>query len=422
MISNKLIINKFFPIAIIALIPLLITGPLIPEVIIILAVFFYFYNFHKINIYFNTFYLGLLFYFIYLIVLSLFAEDTFLSLQSSLFYFRFFIFSIVIVYLFFNFEYFKNYLSNLIILIMLIFFIDLMITLIFGQNLLGDKITQSRFSGFFGEEKKLGSYILRIFFIFVLCQPLKNKQIWSNKFIFIFIITHILIMFAGQRGCLIQLLLFDIFLILFSIKIFSIKNAIILFTLLLTSIYIVKNNEILSNRIIDTTFYDLNIKKYLITSEIFEKNIDEIVYDIQNINPYPNHYQRIYGNSLKIFYDNYIFGIGPKMFRIACKEYDYNDSCSTHPHNMYLQLLSETGLVGTIFILGLYFYFSFNNFNNYKINVKKNDYFIISLVVFVLFFPFSTSTNIYNNWISILNFYIISLVICQNRYKKEIYD
>ena len=81
MISNKLIINKFFPIAIIALIPLLITGPLIPEVIIILAVFFYFYNFHKINIYFNTFYLGLLFYFIYLIVLSLFAEDTFLSLQ-----------------------------------------------------------------------------------------------------------------------------------------------------------------------------------------------------------------------------------------------------------------------------------------------------------------------------------------------------
>ena len=57
---------------------------------------------------------------------------------------------------------------------------------------------------------------------------------------------------------------------------------------------------------------------------------------------------------------NKLFGIGPKMFREACsyKQFDNrilpHSGCSTHPHNMYIQLLSETGLLGFIFVFTIF--------------------------------------------------------------------
>ena len=55
--------------------------------------------------------------------------------------------------------------------------------------------------------------------------------------------------------------------------------------------------------------------------------------------------------AIKIFKDNPILGIGPKNFRFECRKKDYNISefsCTSHPHNFYIQLLAETGLLGII--------------------------------------------------------------------------
>ena len=41
------------------------------------------------------------------------------------------------------------------------------------------------------------------------------------------------------------------------------------------------------------------------------------------------------------------------MFRQKCSDDRYNsgiNSCTTHPHNFLLQVLSETGLIGLLFI------------------------------------------------------------------------
>ena len=50
----------------------------------------------------------------------------------------------------------------------------------------------------------------------------------------------------------------------------------------------------------------------------------------------------------KMFEDQPLLGHGPKMFRVICKDEKYAKGvspCMTHPHNFYVQLLAETGIV-----------------------------------------------------------------------------
>ena len=65
------------------------------------------------------------------------------------------------------------------------------------------------------------------------------------------------------------------------------------------------------------------------------------------------------------FKDHPITGAGVKMFRELCYDYGfkiYGDQqdlfCSTHPHNIFFQLLAETGTIGILIYIILSFIFS----------------------------------------------------------------
>ena len=55
--------------------------------------------------------------------------------------------------------------------------------------------------------------------------------------------------------------------------------------------------------------------------------------------------------------DNRFTGIGLNNFTTVCNEenvyrkYNKNFGCTTHPHNIYIQILVETGLIGLIIFL-----------------------------------------------------------------------
>ena len=75
-------------------------------------------------------------------------------------------------------------------------------------------------------------------------------------------------------------------------------------------------------------------------------------------------YGEIYNTAFQIWMDNKLTGIGLNNFTYLCENDDrYKDkiknyNCVSHPHNIYLQWLVETGIIGFfLFYLGLFLLF-----------------------------------------------------------------
>ena len=100
---SKYFLNKLFVLKKILFIGLpfaIVSGPFLSDLFIsLIGIFFLIYCFfEKKNFYLfkNIFFILLFFFNLYLIIISLFSQDLYLSLSSSLFYFRFLIFAFAI--------------------------------------------------------------------------------------------------------------------------------------------------------------------------------------------------------------------------------------------------------------------------------------------------------------------------------------
>ena len=69
--------------------------------------------------------------------------------------------------------------------------------------------------------------------------------------------------------------------------------------------------------------------------------------------------EEFFSSATQIWQKNKYFGVGLKNFRYVCDEKKFDKFtqkkflCSTHPHNLYLEILSETGLIDLYFFLVL---------------------------------------------------------------------
>ena len=115
-------------------------------------------------------------------------------------------------------------------------------------------------------------------------------------------------------------------------------------------------------------------------------------------------YHEHFLSSWKMFKDNILIGIGPKNFRVKCKDEKYNFSdltCSTHPHNTPLQLLAETGIFTFIIYSILNIVIWYNLFKNlfskiFKRKIYFNNFQISLLInIAILVWPLSTNGNFF---------------------------
>ena len=393
-----------------SIIPFLIWGPFFPDLIVSFSsLFFLYYVFKNKSFYFfdNKPLIIFFVFCIYCIFISIFrAQDTLLSFESSLFYFRIGVFSCFIWYLIDKDKGILTYFYYALILCFIALVIDGYYQYFNRVDLFGYKITNIRVSSFFGDELIMGSYLSRLFPLLFALFLVKQKKKFEIYFIgFLFILIDVLIFMSGERTAFFFINLSTIFIIIL-IKEFQ-KFRLATFVISVGCILILSlSSSNLSQRMFEGPAKNMGIIKSSNEPIIFTPQHDSLIRTAYNM-----------------FEDKPIFGHGPKMFRVICKEDKYATGitpCMSHPHNFYVQLLAETGVLGFMFLLCVLFYVLFSALRQFKSIIFKQkrpltDYQVCLLAgIFITVWPFSPNGNFFNNWLMItyslpIGFYLQSI-------------
>ena len=401
----------------------LITGPLLAEILIFVCCIYYILDTLKkkrINFYHNKFNLGFFIFFISINVSSIFSNDFETSFFKSLFYIRFFLF-FYFINTFFSSQDYKKF--NVSIILAVVFVIlDIFIQFTFGKDIFGyaPGMNGLRYQGPFGDEWISGGY-LKIFCIIALVFLFINlKNIHKIKILNIFIIFSLSAIFlSGEKMAFILFTLF-IFLFYFTyIKNFLSTLFLFLASFLILGIFIFNQDvkfDVTTNKF-EKLVYRYN--QQFISVLGFDSDSKTAILDTQ-------HGVHLL-TSYEIFKKNKFLGSGIKTYRIVCNDIEaktimkygvsygrsVNNRCTSHPHNFFMEILSETGLLG--FLGYLFFLFIiFKNFNwKFNQNSNYNIPYFFSFVIYI--FPLATSGSFFNNYNSIIFWIILSFMFFQNK-------
>jgi O-antigen ligase len=408
--SNTVLINLIIA----SIIPFLIWGPFFPDMIVsVSALFFLYYVLKNNNFYYfnNIPFITFLLFCIISTICSLEAEDISQSIKSSLFYFRIGVFSCFIWYLIDKDKSILTYFYYILILCFLALIIDGYFQYFTQENIFGLKIHGIRVSSFFGDELILGSYLSRLFPLLFSLFVVKQKHKFEIYFIgLLFILAEVLIFLSGERSAFFFINLSTIFIIIL-IKDYQ-KFRLVTFIIAIVIITILSlSSSKLSNRMFVDPAKDMGFSSK-----------GEMIFFTQA-------HTSLFLTAYNMFKDKPILGHGPKMFRIKCSDPKFSVGiypCNTHPHNFYIQLLAETGIIGFSFLFSAFFYVLYCAFRQFKSVVLKekrylSDYQVCLLSgILITTWPFVPNGNFFNNWLIItyslpIGFYLQSIYSKKNK-------
>ena len=327
----------------------------------------------KRKIFYNKIFFLLLILWIYLIINFLISENY----HFANFNFRgpTFVKYILLIFAFIFFV--KNKINEVLSvwsIILTIVLVDVYFEFFIGHNLIGIKsYDPTRIASFLGNELKIGYFILGFNFLclgFFLQSFKKGSKMIKLFALFILLLILIGSFITGERSNFIKTLFCSLIILFFFDKQF-IKYKIIFG---ISAIILMIATLSLSSK--------LNIRyNGQIINNIEKKGIIESIKETQH----GAHYY----TAIEIFKKNIFFGVGSKNFRIECSKKDYynpnylrsEERCSTHPHQIYLELLSEHGLIGTLIVLYVIFYILIGNI---RVFLVKRNYIHLASIAFIL--------------------------------------
>ena len=405
-VQEKILIT--FPSYLIALLPLfLISGPFLSDLSVVIIGLFFLINIILNKEYYflkNKFIIIFFIFSLYLFINSLINYYDFHSIRSSLGYLRFGIFSLGVFY-------FLEKRNEIIKWLFLCFMACYLLLIFDGYYQYFNKVSfflrnepqvGGRISSLFGSELIMGSYLSRLFPVFlgITFFLFKEKKGIILLISLIFILIEVLIFLSGERASFFFNTLAAIFIIIMikdfkKIRLFSFLASVVLIFLI--------------------TSFDNTAKKRIIDETIFQMGLkDEKKYIFSPV--HQSHYLSAY----KMFLDNKVIGIGVRNFRNFCNEDRYKvaeRSCTTHPHNTYVQLLSETGLIGFVFFVSIFIFFIIICLKHLLGVITKNKYYFNDFEICMLsailisLWPFVPTGNFLNNWVSIVYYYPVGFLL-----------
>jgi len=385
----------------------LISGPLISDVFIsLIAILFISYCLinNEYKYFKNSFFLIFIFFYLWCLICALLSDYKLVSSLKSLVYFRFFIFALAVWFLFDHKKKIINYLLFSMLFCFLILVFDGYIQYFTGKNILGYKMINGvRLSSFFKDELILGSYLARflptIIALFFLSHYSKIKNL-NIFFILLIISTSSLIFLSGERAAFLFVIFTFFYLIIMPNKYTKYLISLLIILLLIISVFSMQNKNI-SNRMFEQTFNQAGITKGLSSFSFQHKGHYLIAWDL--------------------FTKNKFFGVGPKNFNNHCKNnLNYQQRpfvCTTHPHNTYMQLLSETGFIGFLTIFSLFLYLCFISIKHiYFKTIKRLQYFNFPTIcilasILISLWPLIPTGSFFNNYINIIYFFPVGIFL-----------
>ena len=350
--------------------------------------------------------LFLILLYLYLIFNSLNSVDMSSGIYRNFGFIRFILFFMMVNYLFFinekNLNIFKIW-----TIICFIVLIDIYIERFTGSNILGfgklDQPHGDRVKSFFRNEPIAGAFFSGFSFIILgyILNFLKSGNVQKIFGFLIIFLCLVGVMLTGERSNGIKILIgFSIF--MFMIDYVKLRSKILIVLSIFSIFFLTINfSDYAKYRYIDQ-FYD-KIK----TKDEREKFVDNSLYI------------KLYKSGIYVFKNNPWFGVGNKNYRIETCDINKNlinkeYHCLTHPHQVYIEMLSEHGIIGTIIILSIIFYLTFRIIR--KI-INSRNYIQAGCLAFLMinFIPLLPSGSFFNNFNLTLFMINFSLMYAVNK-------
>ncbi len=417
-----LIVFFLFPVA-------FVIGQAAISIIFIYLIILFIKDFKKIKFLINTEDYYIIFFFLIIIFSSIWNyfsdNEDYRSIISSLLYIKFLIPYYLIRSTKIDDLFFKNLriIFSLTSIIILFVIVDTIFQYhnpskldLFGYRSTLDNA--NRLTGPFGNDEAIpGSFLIKVGFITLIFfnsyffYKLK-KKIYISSILSMNVVFLYVILITGERmAFMMSILAFSLlFLILNRQKINLIFSAIIsifvIFVVIEKNPYIKSRYEIMGKFLFSKSYIAYDVAK--VKDEHIEKK--------NPINFFNNQWGAHYLTSLEILKDKPLFGAGIKGFRMDCKKKEYENirslsfykRCSSHPHNIYFEFLSETGLVGSFFILTFLFIIIIKNYKlitflkkkklNYEDQIILSIYIAALVVLISILWPIRSSGSFFSNF------------------------